>query len=375
MKKTLSRNEVFGKALYDNVTFTPKYLKLEDYNAEEVFFEKNNTPNLRVDILSAPIRVYLDLTTECSLRCDHCLNSSGKKSLDELSEDEWLSVVSGLADDGVLDIKLTGGEFTLKEGWQNIARHIKNNNMLLTMNTNGNYGSQIIDNLIQLNPDEVSVSIDGIATHYNIRHNMKAFDTVKVLHSAGVRTVINTVITKQLNASEAKELIEFSNLYADDISFFPARPLGNAKASMIPSYDDLVAFGKELNYVKSHNEHLNKASFKESVLGLRIGSGDGLTRFNIMANGDLFAGGCALYVNGMRQELLLGNIKDEHYSILNIWHNSKKLDEFRDWTRNLQLRCNKCAENDCSGLIMEMEVYRKATGFNPYCKSNAGEKI
>jgi len=370
--RTLSRNENFGKILYDNVSFTPRYIKLEDYIYLEDVFAKDNIPLQRKDILTAPIRVYMDITRECSLRCGQCLNDSGAIGIDELSKDQWLLVVDGLAGDGVLDIKLTGGEPTMKNGWQDIARAIKDNNMFLTMNTNGNYGFKTIDKLIMLQPDEVSVSIDGIATHYDVRHNMKAFDTVKLLHDAGIRTVINTVITKHLTVAEAKELISFAQLYADDISFFPARPLGRANLDMIPSYDDLFKFSKELDYnkINIHNEHLHAASIKESILGLRTGSGDGLTRFNIMSNGDLFAGGCALYVPGMRDKLLLGNIIDEDYSIMDVWHNSKKLDAFRDWTNSLQVRCDNCAEyrNVCDGTIIEMEIYRQAKGINPYCK-------
>lgn len=385
MIQTISRNETFGKLIYDNKSFSPTYLSIEDYKkiSDKITFDHKNVTEQRNDILTAPVRVYLDITSSCNLRCKHCLNESGVAHSNELSTQNWCNIIDGLAKDTVLDIKLTGGEPTLKKDWVRIAKKVKENNMFLTMNTNGQYSNRTIEQIISLNPDEISVSIDGITANKYIRglNTDNSFNTVKKLHDAGIRVVINTVITTQLNMNEVEELLEFSQNYADDISFFPARPLGRATyhPELIPSYEQLAEFSRQTDKLKekySHlnimvkNENLHRSHIDKNKFKLRSGSGDGLTRFNIMSNGDLFAGGCGLYVPTTRQELLLGNILQEQYSLKRIWHESAALDKFRDWTRSLSERCERCDEfmKQCSGYTTEMEIYKQVTGINPYCK-------
>ncbi len=77
------------------------------------------------------------------------------------------------------------------------------------------------------------------------------------------------------------------------------------------------------------------------------------------------------YVSSLsKMEMSLGNIKDEGYSLLNIWRNSPKLWQLRELSSDLQKRCNQCDSynSECSGFTLEMELYRKLYNKNPFCK-------
>ncbi len=110
--------------------------------------------------------------------------------------------------------------------------------------------------------------------------------------------------------------------------------------------------------------------------GLMQGGSDGFTRFNIMSNGDLYAGGCTMYVNQrLRGKLVLGNIVSDGYSLLNVWRNSLRLQKIREESVRLKARCDTCVdyETKCSGFTLEMELYGQLNPEgNIYCKISGG---
>jgi MoaA/NifB/PqqE/SkfB family radical SAM enzyme len=58
-----------------------------------------------------------ELTLCCDLACRHCSSRAGYARGDELSTSEALDLVRQLADLGVLDVTLIGGEAYLREDW------------------------------------------------------------------------------------------------------------------------------------------------------------------------------------------------------------------------------------------------------------------
>ena len=82
-----------------------------------------------------------ELTLACNLRCGHCGSRAGKVRPKEMSLDECLGVVDQLADMGCELVTLSGGEPTLKKGWDTIASAIHARGIYVNMVTNGAYGS------------------------------------------------------------------------------------------------------------------------------------------------------------------------------------------------------------------------------------------
>src|SRR3989344_1848162 len=72
------------------------------------------------DLLYSPIRVYLETTRECNLRCRHCFNSSSKRDPDEMTTEEIMRSLKGMRGDNIFDVRFTGGEFTLHHDWYTI---------------------------------------------------------------------------------------------------------------------------------------------------------------------------------------------------------------------------------------------------------------
>lgn len=387
----ISRNEVFGKTVFDTGTFDYFFMDDDDFEifrAAHSVKETDNTPFFEDSrILYAPIRTYFDITLGCNLRCKTCLNESGNSLEDELNTEESLNVVEGIKKDGVFSVKFSGGEPTQKDDWFKIMSRAKELGLVITMNSNGIYSSETLEKLIGLTPSEITISLDGFGKHNDIIRGRGSFEkatrSIKALSDEGIRICINTVVTDILDETDIRGLLGLAEEYCYDISFFHARPIGRAIGikDKLLSYQALNNIMKKIDGIKgeyttrietrSKSLRVNSLGSSAEQFGLMIGGSDGFTRFNIMPDGKLYAGGCVPYVDPvMADEVVLGNIKDENYSISNIWRNSLRLWEIRELSHQLKKRCDGCADyqTDCSGFTLDMELFRKVNKENPYCR-------
>lgn len=130
----------------------------------------------RVDAMGwRPRNCVWELTLGCNLRCKHCGSRAGKVRTGELSLAECLDVVDQLADLGCELVTLSGGEPTLKKGWDTIARAITDRDIYVNMVTNGVYRDEVGARDVAARAREagmcnVAVSVDGPqAIHDHLR--------------------------------------------------------------------------------------------------------------------------------------------------------------------------------------------------------------
>src|SRR5262245_43046472 len=63
-----------------------------------------------VDLRARPVHAVWELTLACDLACRHCGSRAGRARPDELTRDEALDLVRQLAELGVQEVTLIGGE-------------------------------------------------------------------------------------------------------------------------------------------------------------------------------------------------------------------------------------------------------------------------
>ncbi len=167
-KMIVARKEHFGYVLFDMDKLVHKFVRSIDEVPEgsemlpERLFE-------RTDILSAPIRIYWELTNACNLRCKHCHNASGKPLEEELSTEEAIKVLQGMKRDNIFDVRFSGGEPTQRSDWFEILSESKRLGLATSLNTNGVYGLQhdlVIERFKALDPQQITFSIDGKCQFY-----------------------------------------------------------------------------------------------------------------------------------------------------------------------------------------------------------------
>ena len=70
-----------------------------------------------------------EVTLRCDLSCAHCGSRGGKARADELDTAECLDVITQLAELGVREVSLIGGEVYLREDWQTLVRAVRDAGM------------------------------------------------------------------------------------------------------------------------------------------------------------------------------------------------------------------------------------------------------
>lgn len=149
-----------------------------------------------------------EITLKCNLACSHCGSRAGDSRVDELTTAEALDLVHQLAEVGIKEVSLIGGEAYLRRDWLDIAREIVACGMKATMTTGG-YGisPKLAGKMAEAGISAVSVSIDGLEeTHDALRGRPGSwkfcFAAIQNLRDAGIYVGTNT----QFNRRSAPQL-------------------------------------------------------------------------------------------------------------------------------------------------------------------------
>ena len=154
-----------------------------------------------------------ELTLACNLACAHCGSRAGTQREGELSTDEALDLVRQLAEIGITEVTLIGGEAFLRRDWLVIAAEITRRGMGCTVTTGGyRLTGAMAERMRGAGIRQASVSVDGLeATHDRLRGKpgswQSCWRTIGHLRSAGIRPTCNTQINR-LTAPELPRLYE-----------------------------------------------------------------------------------------------------------------------------------------------------------------------
>lgn len=189
---------------------------------------------------SAPVRdrragyAVWEITLKCNLACSHCGSRAGDARADELTTEEALDLVHQMAEVGITEVSLIGGEAFLRKDWLDIAAEIVRCGMVVSMTTGG-YGIslQTAQKMREVGMTSVSVSVDGLRdVHDELRGKPGAYDsairTLGHLREAGLAFSVNT----QINRRSAPLLPQMYEIF-HALGFFVWQlqltvPMGNA---------------------------------------------------------------------------------------------------------------------------------------------------
>lgn len=148
-----------------------------------------------------------EITLKCNLACSHCGSRAGQSRTKELSTEEALDLVQQMADVGIKEVTLIGGEAFMRPDWLEIAAAINQAGMLCSMTTGGfGVSLETAQRMKAAGIATVSVSVDGLeATHDRLRGKkgswQHAFKTMAHLQQVGIAFGCNTQINR-LSAPE-----------------------------------------------------------------------------------------------------------------------------------------------------------------------------
>jgi radical SAM protein with 4Fe4S-binding SPASM domain len=342
-----------------------------------------------------PVYAVWEITLKCDLTCRHCGSRAGRARPDELSTEEALDLVHQMADLGVREVTLIGGEAYLRDDWLDIVRAVRARGMQCTMTTGGRGVTEELARAAKTaGIQAASVSVDGLRkTHDEIRALEGSFDAamraLRAFRAAGVTTSSNTHINR-LNLREIPATFEL--LLGEGIrAWLMQLTVAMGRASdedglllepyqvleVIPMLARLkrraderrVKFwaGNNIGYFGPY-ESVLRASYPQGHMG---SCGAGRSTLGIEANGDIK--GCPSLPTS---DYVGGNVRD--HSLKDIWERSAPLRFTRDRTADeLWGHCARCyyRETCLAGCSWTTHVLFGKRGNNPFCHHRALELL
>ena len=375
------RPETFGYTLYDRETLRHRFFLKDKYPELLEITAKHGVDHwdadvsqMRKDILYSPLRIYYEITLKCNLRCKLCYNNSGLARANELSTQEIYESLLQFRRANVFDIRFTGGELTQHPDWFEILSFAKSLGFSVSCNTNGVFQSEAIyDQFAKLALEQVTLSLDGVSDNHDAHRGANTYDkTVRALqelHARGTNLRINTLLSKW-SVHDLRPMVETAAMYATEINFFTFQFSGRATLQMEQSisFDEYYQMAQEADALRSEFPqitimHFGQA-FRENSIHpedsapkeLMLGAPDGFTRFNILSDGGMWAGGYIRYIDPSWE---LGNVRTD--SLLNVWQSNPKLEQYRVRSMKLKQVCKQCPVylKQCPGANYEIELYRE----------------
>ena len=138
-----------------------------------MFFKKcQKKEEMEEQKIKAPEYASWESTLLCDLKCKHCGLSAGRPRANELGFKESTSLIAELADFGVKNIVISGGEFTLRHNWLLLLQHALYRFESVRVISNGRLGAgfiQILEKLCDVEKLTISLSLDGIGSVHDQR--------------------------------------------------------------------------------------------------------------------------------------------------------------------------------------------------------------
>lgn len=207
---------------------------VKDGRFQGVFLDSGLSDRIRH--LSAPTKVFLQLTRYCNLACRHCWADAGAARPRELTILEVKHVLDQLAEMGCFKLQLGGGEPLGRGDWYEVIEHANRRGIDVTLSTNATMATRAVaQKLGRLKLEAIKVSLEaGREKSYdyirNERSYRKAVRGIKNLRQFARAPLYFHVILQRDNLDEIPALFKACYKYkVDKIVFDVVAPVGRAR--------------------------------------------------------------------------------------------------------------------------------------------------
>ncbi len=155
-----------------------------------------------------PFQVVWEITLACNMSCRHCGSRAGRARADELSTAEALKLCQDLADLGTQRLTLAGGEPTLRQDWDLLAKTLVSLGIRTNILSNGRtWSRELAQRARAAGLRSVGFSMDGCeVTHDYIRRVggqwQGVIDAIRLSREEG----LDVSVVTQLNTANVAEL-------------------------------------------------------------------------------------------------------------------------------------------------------------------------
>ncbi len=308
------------------------------------------------DIKKKPrlVDLFLEVTSMCNARCEHCGSSCGENKPKDEIETEYLErALKQIADaynPKNMFIYVTGGEPLMRKDLFDIMAYANKLGFRWGITTNGMLiNDKILKKFKECNVESISISLDGLKeTHEKFRkvpgcYNIIIDNIKKILKTKACKLLQITTVANKKNLNELQEIYELLlSLGIKSWRVVTVDPIGRAKKN-----DGILLDNDEFKYVldfirEKRQEGKMQVDYGCShYLGLKYElevrdyyfyCGAGVFVASILSNGDIYV--CPNVER--RKELVQGNIRTDNF--VEVWEN--KFKEYRSERKTE--KCSKC---------------------------------
>lgn len=349
MKRYFIVNEFFGSRVYDSLEKRERYYDHEKTKKikEQLKGNYKEINNALENTLSSPLKISMNLTKSCNLRCKQCFSDSGEIKAEELTTEEMYKLFDDMLEVGTFFICLGGGEPFMRKDLFKILEHGKKNQLAVSIVSNGLLiTKEIINKLNDLDIDTLWISLDGLKeNHEKLRGKGtydKTLESIKLLsENLKAKLAIRVSLNKD-NIYEYLDLIKLSeDLNVDILRFTPILSFGRAKnENLIITQDQYIDFldkvkniKTKLNLIYPNMPNTSKFWINPKDFGCHCGKEaiwiDEVGNYSPC----IFFG----------EDFNVGNIKNEDY--ISLWNKSKNISKYEG-----NVICKSCENyHNCRG--------------------------
>lgn len=213
-----------------------------------------------ISALSAPLRLVIDLTSRCNLRCAYCCFFSRPDEFDknDLPPGRWVELIDEAGRNGILKVTLRGGEALLSPAFDAVLEAVVRNHMRFSLLTNGKiFTPELAARFAATGRcDRVKISLDGREEiHDKLRgqgSHRAALAAIEAVRSAGLPLFVTCAVHK-LNYRMLPEIIRY---FGDELKL-PHFSFSGVSACEAAEYAmDELEFHEAMHLIRL-NEHPN----------------------------------------------------------------------------------------------------------------------
>lgn len=140
MKRYFIVEEFFGIKVYDSKLKKEYYFDKNDaVNIKKMLSGEFNyiNNNVKENQLSVPLKISMNMTKKCNLRCIQCFSNSGKQLSNELTTTDIMNLFDEMSRNGTFYICLGGGEPFTRNDLFDILEYGKEKQLAISIVSNG----------------------------------------------------------------------------------------------------------------------------------------------------------------------------------------------------------------------------------------------
>ena len=182
-------------------------------------------------------KLRLALLDACNFRCIYCMPQHPKflPSKHLLKREEIKYLANHLINLGIDEIRLTGGEPTLRPDFLAIVEDLSELNLKkLGLTSNGIFLRRLLPMLSKTNCRHINLSLDSLEEETFLRMTgsrglQKVLDSLFKAKEFGFKLKINAVLMKGINDHEIEKFVAFSGKYQIEVRFLELMKIGPAR--------------------------------------------------------------------------------------------------------------------------------------------------